>query len=106
MNNRLDCVSRGAVDGVPPPPVVLLTVTVIVADVALFPATSRTRAARVCAPLAAVVVFHVIEYGALVSGAGGRAVDRNCTPATPVLSDAEAEIVVVPETSSCRPVRD
>src|SRR2546423_1585338 len=59
-------------------------VTGTAADVVVFPAASRARAARVCAPLAAVVVFQGAEYGAAVSSAPrGLPSSRNWTPATP-----------------------
>src|SRR5437870_3683235 len=45
------------------------TVTVIAADVVLFPAASRATAVRVCDPSVAVTVFHAIEYGEVVSSA-------------------------------------
>src|SRR5207248_7130122 len=48
---------------------VLETVTVSVADVVLLPAASRALAAKVCVPLARVVVFQLTENGAEVSSA-------------------------------------
>ena len=45
------------------------TVTDLPAEVTLFPAASLATAVRVCAPLVALVVFQVIEYGAEVSSA-------------------------------------
>src|SRR5688572_31773003 len=48
-------------------PAPLATVTETVADVVMLPAPSRARAVSACDPLAAVVVSHAAEYGALVS---------------------------------------
>src|SRR5262245_7404733 len=75
-------------------------VTVTAADVAVFPAASRARAVSVCCePLAAEVVFHAAEYGAVVSSAPSAAPSRkNWTPATPTLSDALAVTVTEPLT--------
>src|SRR5207248_2814747 len=74
----------------------LLTVTFTAADVAWLPAASRARAASVCAPLPTLPEFHVIEYGAVVTSAPTAAPSsRNCTPATPTLSDAVAETVTL-----------
>src|SRR5437762_13415002 len=56
-------------------------------------------AVSVCDALVAVIVSHASEYGAVVSSAPKFAPSRrNCTPATPTLSDALAVTVVVPET--------
>src|SRR5206468_1428599 len=64
-----------------------------------FPAASRAVAVRVCDPLPTVVVFQEIEYGDDVSwGATLAPSTRNCTPATPTLSEAEALTVVDPDT--------
>src|ERR1700693_3315968 len=41
----------------------LLTVTLTAAEVVVLPAASRATAVSVCAPLVAVVLFQVIEYG-------------------------------------------
>ena len=77
----------------------LFTVTVRVAEVVTLPAASRATALSVCAPLLAVVVFQVIEYGATVSSAPRLTPStRNCTPATPMLSAAVAAMVMVPVT--------
>src|SRR3954471_3409891 len=68
------------------------TVTVRTAEGVRFPAASRARALSVCDPLAAPVVSQVTEYGAAVSSAPSNWPSRrNCTPATPTLSDADAE---------------
>src|SRR5207248_818390 len=79
----------------------LLTVTVTAEEAAAFPAASRARAVRVCDPLAAAVLSQVTAYGAAVSSAPRVAPSsRNCTPATPTLSEALAETVTGPETVS------
>src|SRR5258708_6660297 len=73
------------------------TVTVTAAEVATLPAASRARALRACAPFATFVVSKATEYGAAVSSAPSAAPSiRNCTPATPTLSDAVAVTVIVP----------
>ena len=79
----------------------LETVTVTeLLEVPRLPAVSRARAWRVCTPFDAVVVSHVIEYGAAVSSAPRLAPSkRNWTPATPTLSLALADTVTVPETT-------
>src|SRR3989344_1755065 len=65
----------------------------------LCPPASFATALMVCAPLVAVVEFHAIEYGAVVSSAPTFTPSTlNCTPTTPTLSDALADIVTVPET--------
>src|SRR5438093_6210998 len=75
------------------------TVTVTGAEVVRLPAASRATAVRVCEPLATVVVFQETEYGDAVSSAPRLAPStRNCTPATPILSEAEALTVTVPDT--------
>src|ERR671935_2159491 len=75
------------------------TVTVTGVEVATFPAASRATAASTCEPFARFVVFHATEYGADVSSAPRFAPSSlNWTPATPTLSDALAETVIVPET--------
>ena len=79
----------------------LETVTVTeLLEVPRLPAVSRALACRVCTPFDAVVVSHVIEYGAVVSSAPRPAPSsRNWTPATPTLSLALAETVTFPETT-------
>src|SRR5437762_982775 len=77
----------------------LLSVTVTAREVVRFPAASRAMAVSVCEPFDAVVVFHEFEYGEAVSSAPRLAPSScNWTPATPTLSDALADTVVVPET--------
>ena len=64
----------------------------------MLPAASRAIARRAWAPLVAVAVFQLTEYGALVSSAPRLAPSRvNWTPATPMLSAASALTGVVPE---------
>ena len=78
----------------------LATVTVTGAEGSLrLPAASRATAVKVCEPLAAAVVFHEVEYGAVVLSAP-RLVpsSRNCTPATPTSSEALAVTDTVPNT--------
>src|SRR5439155_1072907 len=68
-------------------------------EVVRFPAASRAVAVRVCEPLPTVVVFQETEYGDDVSSPPRLAPStRNCTPATPILSEAEALTVTVPDT--------
>ena len=76
----------------------LNTVTVTGAEVVRLPAASRATAVMVCEALLAVVVFHEIEYGAAVTSTPLTPSSRNCTPATPTLSEALALTVIVPET--------
>src|SRR5262249_39379290 len=76
----------------------LLTVTVTVA-VLLLPAASRAMALSVCEALLAVVVFQLTLYGEAVSSAPRvTPSNRNCTPTTPLLSEALAETEIVPST--------
>src|ERR1051326_8562407 len=76
------------------------TVTVTGADVVVLPAASPATAFIVWVPSAAVVLSHVIEYGAVVSSMPRFAPSSlNCTPATPTLSAAVAlTATVAPET--------
>src|SRR5205814_221915 len=75
------------------------TLTVTGAEVVRLPAASRATAVKVCEPLLAVVVSTDTEYGAVVSSAAiGAPSAKNCTPATPTLSEAFAATVIVPET--------
>src|SRR2546427_7456387 len=54
-----------------------------------------------CAPAEASAVFQLAAYGAVVTSAPRFAPSSlNCTPATPTLSDAVAETVIVPETAA------
>src|SRR3989344_4736688 len=79
--------------------VVFDTVTLLTALHLVLPAASRATALMVWVPLVAVVVFHAREYGAMVSSAPTFAPSTlNCTPTTPTLSDALAEMVTFPET--------
>src|ERR1700740_1580273 len=58
-------------------------------------------AVRVGEPFVAVVVFHDTEYGAAVTSDPRFAPSNwNCTPATPTLSDAVADTVIVPATDA------
>src|SRR5688572_10754071 len=80
-------------------PLWLLTVTVTTIEMVWLPAASRARAVRVWLPFVAVAVFQETLYGAEVSSAPRLAPSsRNCTPATPTLSEALAVTVTVPET--------
>src|SRR5439155_1751048 len=75
------------------------TVTVTPADVFRFPAASRAIAVRVCEPFPTLAVFQEVEYGAAVSSAPSAPPSRrNCTPATPTLSEAVALTVTVDDT--------
>src|SRR5204863_405764 len=77
----------------------LNTVTVTAAEVVRLPAASRATAVSVCEPLLAVVVFQETEYGAAASSTPRLAPSsRNCTPTTPMLSEALAVTLVVPPT--------
>src|SRR2546422_543879 len=80
-------------------PVLFATVTVTATAVVVLPAASRATAVSACDALLAVVVSHASAYGAIVSSTPTFAPSRrNWTPTTPMLSDALALIVVVPET--------
>ena len=71
------------------------TVTLTPVDVVMFPAASLATAVRVCEPFAVAVVSQVIEYGAVVSSVPRLAPSSlNCTPETPILSEAAAESVM------------
>src|SRR5262245_53076406 len=61
---------------------------------------SRARAASVCVVLVVVVEFQVIVYGGVITSEPSDAPSsRNCTPTTPMLSDAFADTVTAdPET--------
>src|SRR5437867_1051927 len=75
------------------------TVTVATAEVVRLPAASRAVAERVWLPFATVAVFHETEYGEAVSSAPSPTPSsKNCTPTTPMSSDAFAETVIEPET--------
>ena len=76
------------------------TVTVRAVEVARLPAVSLATATSVCEPFVAFAVFHVAEYGAVVSsGPIGLLSNLNWTPATPAVSEAAAETAIVPETA-------
>src|SRR5947209_14484621 len=76
-----------------------LTTVTLTAEVAVLPAASRAIAVRVCTPFLAVVLFHETAYGTVVTSAPRFAPSSlNCTPTTPTLSVALAEIVIVPVT--------
>src|SRR2546425_607820 len=77
----------------------LFTVTLTGAEGVLLPAASRATAVRVCVPLRAVVLFQETVYGATVTSAPRLAPSSlNCTPPTPTLSEAIAEIVTTLDT--------
>ena len=74
----------------------LVTVTGTGLEVVMFPAASRARAVTTCGPGTTVVVFHCREYGAAVTSAPSATPSmKNCTPATPVSSEAVAVTVTV-----------
>src|SRR5205814_3408707 len=76
----------------------LLTVTLTV-ELARLCEVSRATAFTVCGPLLTSRLSHVTEYGPLVSSAPTFTPSTwNCTPATPVSSDAFADNVTVPLT--------
>src|SRR5262245_45145953 len=77
----------------------LLTVTVICVETRELPAASRALAFNTWTPFDTAVVFHCTEYGAERSSApSGLSFSRNCTPATPTLSEAVADTVTLPST--------
>src|SRR5207249_3400509 len=77
----------------------LLTVTVTALDVVRFPAASRAMAVSVCEAFDAVVVFHDTVYGVAVSSEPRFTPSSwNWRPATPTLSEAFADTVIVPDT--------
>src|SRR5919201_6397818 len=77
------------------------TVTVVAADVAVFPERSRATAVTVCWPSSTAVVFQLTEYGTVVSSAAmGDPSTKNCTPTTATSSDASALTVAVPLTDA------
>src|SRR5207247_782938 len=77
----------------------LSTVTLLGAEVAVFPAASRATAVRVWAPFAARAESQELEKGAEVTSAPRLTPSSlNCTPARPTLSDAAAEMVTVWDT--------
>ena len=77
----------------------LLTVMLTAADVVLFPAESRATAVSVCRPSGTIAVFQATANGGVLTSVPKLAPSmRNWTPATPMLSEAYAEIVIAPET--------
>src|SRR5437763_8532529 len=80
----------------------LFTVTVTGAEGVLLPAASRAIAVILCGPSLTVAVFHETEYGAVVTSTLPLTPlsSRNCTPATPTLSEALAVTVTVPFTGA------
>ena len=77
----------------------LLTVTVTGLEVVVLPAASRAAAVSVCVPLATLLVVQLALQGAEPSSAPSAVPStRNCTPATPTLSDAVAVTSSVPLT--------
>src|SRR5881409_2123896 len=77
----------------------LSTVTLTALAGAVLPAASRAMAVKLWEPLATRVVFHEREYGAAVTSAPRFTPSSlNCTPATPTLSVAFTDTVIVPET--------
>src|SRR6187401_2660064 len=66
-------------------------------ELALLPAASNAFAVSVCAPFASVFESSVIEYGEVVSVPLSTPSTENSTRATPTLSDAVAENVIVPD---------
>src|SRR5438105_693014 len=85
-----------------PPLVALRTVTWTCADVTGLLAASRTRAVRMCAPSAAVAVFHETDHGDIVSSTPRFAPSRRNWTATagPVVV---AVTVAGPETVELSP---
>jgi hypothetical protein len=78
--------------------VVFDTVMVIDDVVVLFPAVSRAVAVRAWTPFADPVVVQDVEYGDAVSSVPRLTPSSlNWTPATPMLSEAVAETVIVPD---------
>ena len=78
--------------------IILLTV-IVIDEVVVLPAASRAVVVIVCVPLEAEVVFQLVEYGEAVSSVFKFTPSSlNWTPATPMLSLAVAEMVIVPET--------
>src|SRR5215831_9829426 len=78
---------------------VAVTTTATAEDVVRFPAASRAVAVSMWEPLDVALAVHVVEYGEAVTSAPRFAPSsRNWTPATPMLSEALAETVIVPVT--------
>src|SRR5260370_22374331 len=78
-------------------------ISLTAAEVRLLPAASRARAVSECAPLAVVVVFQAIEYGAGVSSPPTAShTSINYAPASPQYLEAEPLILLSPETFANR----
>ena len=93
------CVGVGVGVGVGAGPATLSTVAVTEPDVVLFPAASLATAVRTRRPSSTVAVFHEMEYGEEVSSDPTSTPSTlNCTPLTPISSDAVADIFTIPET--------
>ncbi len=77
----------------------MLTVTITADEIIVFPAASRALAVNVWLPLVVPVVTHETEYGAATSSDPRLTPSsKNCTPATPMLSEALAVTFKVPAT--------
>jgi len=76
----------------------LLTLIETEADVPTFVAASDALELKLWAPLANVVVSRVFAYGEVVAVATTIPSIRKSTLVTPTLSEAEADIVIVPDT--------
>ena len=84
--------------------ILLPTLTVTGAEVAVFPARSRAIAVRLWVPFAAVFVSQELVYGTVVSAAPRLWLSNwNWMLAMPTLSEATAEIVIAPETVAPSP---
>src|SRR3989344_490559 len=91
--------NAGICVGVGAGPATLSTVAVTEPDVVLFPAASLATAVRTRRPSSTVAVFHEMEYGEEVSSHPPPTPSSfNCTPLTPISSDAVADIFTIPET--------
>src|SRR5206468_3958318 len=89
--------------------IMFATVTVITAEVVVFPAASLAAAVTICDPLVAVAVSQFAEYGLVVSSAPRLTPSSlNWTPVTAALSEAVALTVTTPltEAPSAGAVRD
>src|SRR5262245_3216853 len=82
----------------------LSTATFTDSAVPMFPTTSRATAESACGPFEAAPVFQVLEYGLVTSSSPRLAPSNlNCTPATPMLSEAFADTATVPESVAPAP---
>src|SRR5690606_23788360 len=85
----------------PNAPPAFSTTTTTGADVVVLPLASRARAVSVWVPFATVVVSQDTEYGANTSSCPtGAPSTKNCTPATPTLSDASATSTMEPRSDA------